>query len=201
MTSDVRVLLISGSTRAASTNTAALWAANDIGDERIATVLYDGLADLPAFNPDDDADPLPRTVSDLRAQIAAADGVLFCTPEYAGGLPGSFKNLLDWTVGGAEMYRKPVTWITVAPEGRGNHADASLRTVLGYVGATIIEPAGIRVPVARADLDPEGRIVPADVRARVQEAVRAFADAVQSASGAEASAPPAGEPPRRGQAP
>lgn len=184
MTSDVQILLISGSTRAASTNTAALRAANDIDDERITTVVYDGLPDLPAFNPDDDADPLPPTVSDLRAQIAAADGVVFCTPEYAGGLPGSFKNLLDWTVGGAEMYRKPVTWITVAPEGRGNHAEASLRTVLGYVGTTIIEPAGTRVLVARADLDPDGRIVASDVRARLQEVVRAFADGVPVTSSA-----------------
>ena len=37
----------------------------------------------------------------MRAAIAAADAVVFCTPEYAGTLPGSFKNLLDWTVGGA----------------------------------------------------------------------------------------------------
>jgi chromate reductase, NAD(P)H dehydrogenase (quinone) len=179
MSSGVRILLISGSTRAASTNTAAVRAANDIDTERITTAVYDGLPDLPAFNPDDDADPLPSTVSELRAAIAAADGVLFCSPEYAGGLPGSFKNLLDWTVGGAEMYRKPVTWISVAPEGRGNHADAALRTVLGYVGATIIEPAGARVVVARADLDAEGRIASPDVRARLQEAVGAFADGVR----------------------
>ena len=184
MTSDVRILMISGSTRAASTNTAALRAANAIDDEHITTVLYDGLSDLPAFNPDDDADPLPPTVSELRAQIAAADGVLFCTPEYAGGLPGSFKNLLDWTVGGAEMYRKPVAWISVAPEGRGNHADTSLRTVLGYVGTTIIEPAGTRVTVARADLDPDGRVVSSAVRARLQDVVRAFAEGVRTTSSA-----------------
>ena len=54
----------------------------------------------------------------LRAALAAADGVLFCTPEYAGALPGSFKNLLDWTVGGGEMYGQPVAWIYVAADGR-----------------------------------------------------------------------------------
>jgi chromate reductase len=182
MTSLVRILLISGSTRAASTNTAALRAANDIGDEHIASVVYTALAELPAFNPDDDADPLPPTVRDLRAQIADADGVLFCTPEYAGGLPGSFKNLLDWTVGGAEMYRKPVAWITVAPEGRGEHAEASLRTVLGYVGTIIIEPAGTRVLVARADVDANGEVTSPAVRARLHEVIRAFADGVRIAT-------------------
>jgi chromate reductase, NAD(P)H dehydrogenase (quinone) len=135
---------------------------------------------LPAFD-HDDADPLPPAVGELRAQIAHADGVLFCTPEYAGGLPGSFKNLLDWTVGGTEMYRKPVAWITVAAEGRGHHAEASLRTVLGYLGATIIESAGTRVEVARADLDADGELASAAVRARLHEVARDFADGMRIA--------------------
>jgi len=91
-------------------------------------VLYDGLAGLPAFNPDNDHEPLPAPVADLRAHIAAADAVLFCTPEYAGALPGGFMNLLDWTVGGAEISRKPVAWVNVssiaAPTG-GADAHAS----------------------------------------------------------------------------
>ncbi len=180
MASDIRILLVSGSTRTASTNTAALLAARDVSDERVTTVLYVGLPQLPAFNPDDDAEPLPAPVNELRGQIAAADGVLFCTPEYAGGLPGSFKNLLDWTVGGGELYDKPVTWINVAPAGRGEQADAALRVVLGYVGSMIIEPAGTRLVVPRAELDFEGRIASGDLRARIEQVVRAFADRVQA---------------------
>src|SRR5512144_1382318 len=130
-TAPVRLLLVSGSTRFGSTNGAALRTAREILGEESA-VLYEGLAELPAFNPDDDHDPLPEAVVALRAQIAGADAVVFCTPEYAGTLPGSFKNLLDWTVGGAEMYGKPATWINVAAPGRGLGADATLATVLGY---------------------------------------------------------------------
>jgi NAD(P)H-dependent FMN reductase len=73
-------------------------------------------------------------VAELRHEIGAADAVLICTPEYAGALPGSFKNLLDWTVGGGEADRKPVGWINAsgvaAPTGGGD-AHASLRKVLG----------------------------------------------------------------------
>jgi NAD(P)H-dependent FMN reductase len=79
--------------------------------------LYEGLANLPAFNPDDDREPLHPSVAELRQEIARADAVLFCTPEYAGALPGSFKNLLDWTVGGGEVYGKPAAWINVAARG------------------------------------------------------------------------------------
>jgi chromate reductase, NAD(P)H dehydrogenase (quinone) len=97
-------------------------------------VLYESLADLPAFSPDDEQAALPAAAADLRQQIAITDAVLFCTPQYAGTLPGSFKNLLDWTVGGMEIYRKPVAWINAAAIGRGHGATASLELVLGYVG-------------------------------------------------------------------
>ncbi len=106
----------------------------------MASVLCDGLASLPAFNPDDDHEPLPPTVADLRAQLAASDAVLFCTPEYAGALPGSFKNLLDWTVGGREIYGKPAASINVSSPAAptdGADAHASLAKVLGYVGTDI----------------------------------------------------------------
>ena len=115
----------------------------------VDTVFYDGLSDLPPFNPDHDTDPLPRPVAALRSEIWAADAVLFCTPEYAGSLPGTLKNLLDWTVKGGEMYGKPVGSLTVAPPGRGEAAQAMLRVVLGYVAAEFIEEAWTRVTVSR----------------------------------------------------
>jgi chromate reductase len=184
MTPDrTRILLITGSTRSGSTNTAALRTAGALRDPAIATVLYERLSDLPHFNPDDDFDPLPAPVGALREEIGAADGVLFCTPEYAGALPGSFKNLLDWTVGGAEMYGKPVAWINVAGEGRGEHAHASLRTVLGYVGAAIVEPAVARIVVGRDAVGPDGLVADRDVRERIEDALRAFAAATRPAPG------------------
>lgn len=84
-----RVLLISGSTRSGSTNTAVLRTAAAVAPPGLTTVIYEGLADLPAFNPDDDHEPLHPVVVDLRRQLDAADAVLFCTPEYAGALPAA----------------------------------------------------------------------------------------------------------------
>ena len=115
-----RLLAITGSTRRASTNSAAVHTMRELPGAG-EVVVYDALAELPAFNPDDDREPLPDAIGALRAQIEGADAVVFCTPEYAGTLPGSLKNLLDWTVGGGEMYGKPVAWINVAAPGRGGH--------------------------------------------------------------------------------
>jgi NAD(P)H-dependent FMN reductase len=176
----VRLLLISGSTRPGSTNTAALRAVASASDDRFQAVLYEGITELPAFNPDDDYEPLPPAVVDLRAEIAAADGLLFCTPEYAGALPGSFKNLLDWTVGGPEMYDKPVTWINVAAEGRGEHAEASLRTVLGYLSTAIADQAGRRVFIARDAVGEDGTLTDTAVADELVAAAREFAETLRS---------------------
>jgi len=136
----MRVLLISGSTRAGSSNTLALRKLDEADHPGITTELYLGLRDLPAFVPGEQPAP---AVEDLLARIETADAVVFSTPEYAGGLPGTLKNLLDWTVGGGELYGKPVAWLDVANPGRGQGATAQLRTVLGYVGARIVELSAV----------------------------------------------------------
>ena len=143
MADTCRILLVSGSLRAASTNTALLRTARAVAPPGVEAVLYDGLGTLPWFNPDDDppGGPVHPAVAGLRAQIAESDAVLFCTPEYAGALPGSFKNLLDWTVGGGETYGMPVGWVNVSgpasPTGAAGAHD-SLRAVLTYTGTDIV---------------------------------------------------------------
>jgi len=154
-----RLLAVCGSLRAGSTNAAVLRVAAETAPADVVVDVYDRVAQLPHFNPDDDVDPLHPEVTNLRSRMDAADAVLFSTPEYAGALPGSFKNLLDWTVGGTEIDGTPVAWIncSIAPKGAaGTHA--SLRVVLGYVGAIIVEPACVHIPVPRQAVDADGHI-------------------------------------------
>ena len=170
----VRLLLVTGSTRRRSTNSAALLTARALLDGGARADVYDSLAGLPPFNPDDDFEPLPAPVVALRSAIADADAVVFCTPEYAGTMPGTLKNLLDWTVGGPEMYGKPATWINVAGPGRGAGAEATLATVLGYVGARVLEVSGVRVPVPHDAIGEDGLIADKGVRASLADALRAI---------------------------
>lgn len=180
----MRILLISGSTRTTSTNSAALRAMHEDEPAGVETIWYEevaGLASLPAFNLDHE-DYLPEPVAILRDAIDAADGVLFCTPEYAGSLPGSFKNLLDWTVRGGNLYGKPVAYISVAAEGRGAGAEANLRTVLGYVGASLVEDACTRVYVAREAVGSDGRVTDRPTRDALRAALATFAQAAVAAT-------------------
>jgi NAD(P)H-dependent FMN reductase len=144
--------------------------------------VYRGLATLPAFNPDDET-LLPAEVVDLRGEIHASDALIFSTPEYAGALPGSFKNLLDWTIGDDQpgsIYDKPVGWINASVRGaEGAHRE--LRQVLGYAHASIIEAAAISVPVSEAMIGTDGLVADASARHAIALSVAVMTSAVCSA--------------------
>jgi chromate reductase, NAD(P)H dehydrogenase (quinone) len=177
-----RVLLICGSLRAQSTNAAALRTAVALAGDGVETEPYAEMGSLPHFNPDQDAEgaaPHPA-VAKLRAAIAGADAILICTPEYAGALPGALKNLLEWTIGDGGTYGKPVAWINVsgpaAPSG-GADAHDSLRKVLTYSGANIVEAACVRVPLERRMVGEDGIVSDADTRRLICKALEELAAA------------------------
>lgn len=175
-----QILLVSGSLRAGSTNTALLQTARAVAPGGVTTVLYDGVGGLPHFNPDDDreGEPVHVAVVELRAQIMAADALLFCTPEYAGALPAALKNLLEWTVGDAGTYHKPVAWINASgPASPTGAADAhdSLRKVMGYVGADIVESACVRIPVARSAVGSDGGVGDPAIREQIADTLKTLA--------------------------
>jgi chromate reductase, NAD(P)H dehydrogenase (quinone) len=168
------LLLISGSLREGSTNTAMLRTAQAIDPH---TELFAAMGALPHFSPDDDGDDLPASVAELRAAVGRVDALLVCTPEYAGALPGAFKNLLEWLVGGGEAYRKPIAWINVsgpaAPSG-GADAHDSLRRVVGYLGMEIVEAACVRIPVARDAVGDDGLVADPAIREQLAAALAAL---------------------------
>lgn len=171
-------MLICGSLRTGSSNEALLRTAAALVPPDVVVDFYDGMASLPHFNPDDDHDPLPITVTDLRARIAAADAILFSTPEYAGAMPGSLKNLLDWTVGGTETTDKPVAWINISTSPSGaSRTHESLTTVLTYTGTEVIEAACVRIPVPREAIGPSDEIEDAALRGEIAAAVNRLLEA------------------------
>jgi NAD(P)H-dependent FMN reductase len=168
-----RLMLICGSVRAGSTNAAALRCAAESLPAGVTALSYQQLGELPHFNPDLDVDPPPAPVAELRRAIAGSSAVLFSTPEYAGALPGSLKNLLDWTIGGGELSGKPVGWINSSDRGAAG-AYAELATVLRYAGARIVPAGCARVVVSRSEVDAAGAISQPAIRAAISEVVQAL---------------------------
>ncbi|MCP8897963.1 NADPH-dependent FMN reductase [Gilvimarinus xylanilyticus] len=91
----MKLLLISGSLREESLNTALLNAVvQSLGDK--ATCQWARIGDVPLYNQDNDGDSKPAAVDRLKAQIKDADALVIATPEYNYGIPGVLKNALDW---------------------------------------------------------------------------------------------------------
>ena len=150
----IRIVALCGSLRSESLNRRALLAARDWASADCQIVLWEGLEGLPPFTPDlDRADePAPAPVEDFRRDVGAADGLLIACPEYAHGIPGAFKNALDWLVGDTAFPGKPVALLNVAP--RAHHAQAQLREVLTTMSATIVDEACCTSAFPRPD-EPE----------------------------------------------
>ena len=139
----MKILALSGSLRATSVNSALLAVAAKLAPPGIAIALYRDLAALPAFNPDNDCEPLPEAAARLRQEVAAADGLITAVPEYARGLPGAFKNALGWLVGSTEFPGKPIMLINAAP--RAFHAQSQLREILSTMSARLVAEAFVTV--------------------------------------------------------
>ena len=127
----MQLLALSGSLRRASTNTALLRGLAAMAAPLAQVTIFDGLADLPIFNPDNEGEATPYTVSAFAAAVAAADGIVISCPEYAHALPGGFKNALDWLVSRSEIIGKPIALLHASHRGEDMLAD--LRRVLSTV--------------------------------------------------------------------
>ena len=147
----MRVLGISGSLRRDSYNTALLRAAAERLPAGAELVEYEGLAAIPPYDADSEAEGTPAAVEELRELVRGADAVLVATPEYNHSLPGQLKNALDWIsrpAGQSALNGKPAAAIGASKSMFGGvWAQAELRKVLGAMGGRVIEA---ELPVAHA---------------------------------------------------
>jgi len=178
----VRILAISGSLRDGSTSTTLARALAGLAPPGTEVVLFDGLADVPPFDADQDqeGDMPPPAVAKLRTALTDADAVVIVTPEYAFGVPGMLKNALDWTVASGDFAGKPTAAISSSPSDLGgDKAHAALLLTLRAMQSRLVSGGGLIVPVARKKLDGAGRLTDpatiAAVRAMLNELARIVA--------------------------
>ena len=138
----MKVLAISGSLKAGSSNAALLRVAAEVAPPGMSIDVWEGLGGLPHFNPDLDTGEPPASVRDFRRLLASADAVIISSPEYAHGMPGALKNAIDWLVSDGTLVGKPVLIITTAPT-RGTFAHAQLVEVLTTMQWNVLTGASL----------------------------------------------------------
>jgi len=170
------LLGVSGSLRAGSSNAALLQAAGLLLPAGVSLEHFDGLAAIPAFNPDQDVEPAAEAVAEWRRALREADAVLISSPEYAHGIPGALKNALDWVVGSGELYEKPVALLNPSPESLFAHPQ--LAEVLRTMGARLVEGASVTIRVPRRGATPESIAADAESGPLLRGAVAALVSVV-----------------------
>ncbi len=151
----MRILAICGSLQKSSGNRALLDEAARRVPGGVTVERYEGLAELPHFDPDLEANGTPPTVAGLRRALAASDAVLIACPEYGHSLPGALKNAIDWVIGSGELERKLVAITASVPHSeRGRRGLGALRQALAAVSAQVAfdEPI-VRGEGQASDLD------------------------------------------------
>lgn len=174
------ILAISGSLRAASLNTTLLRALARIAPASSPVLLYQGLGDLPLFNPDIES-PEPAPVRRLREAILASDALIIASPEYAHGVTGAMKNALDWMVGNETFVDRPVALLNASP--RARHAQAALRETVSTMSARLVDEACITVPILGSGLDEDAIVGHPEIRLALSAALASLAASARERAG------------------
>lgn len=173
----MRLLSLCGSLRAKSSNRTLLEGAAALTPDGVTLAIFEGLADLPHFNPDIEDENQPASVTAFREALSKADGVIISTPEYAHGVPGALKNALDWVVGTSELVEKPIALFNASP--RSTYAVAHLSETLVVMSAHLVDDAHVTVQMAGREL-PEGGIAADEELAPIlREALARFVAAIK----------------------
>ncbi|MBY0574523.1 MAG: NAD(P)H-dependent oxidoreductase [Undibacterium sp.] len=170
----MKILTLCGSLRRQSINGALLHALAGLAPDEVQIRHFEGMAQLPLFNPDLEQDH-PIAVSQLHHAIAVADLLIIASPEYAHGVTGVIKNALDWCVGLEAFVAKPVVLLNA--RARSQFADAALREILSTMSARIIQAASTTIPLTSNSLTTEAILQAPEVvlaLKRVWEALECF---------------------------
>jgi chromate reductase len=153
----INILAVSGSIRKKSSNTAILNAIRKLLPENVTYKIYADIDKFPHFNPE--IEEGNEYVADFRQQLKSADAVIFCTPEYAFGVPGVLKNALDWVVSSGELNEKPIAAISASPMYTGgDKAMASLLLTLTALGTKFTERSSLSIPAITKKINEQGEV-------------------------------------------
>lgn len=172
----MKILALSGSLRDQSYNKAAVEALSQVAPEGVAVNVFDGIRNLPLFNPDLE-DERVLAVEHFKGALGCSDGLVIASPEYAHGISGVMKNALDWLVSGEEFICIPIMLINTSP--RAHHAQDALREVVVTMSGSIVESACLSLPLLGSGLNSTGILQDAELCASLQSHLRVFCEEIK----------------------
>ena len=174
----MKILIAIGSLRAASFSRKLARAAAELAPDEIDTEIIDG-RDLPLYDQDLDGDEKPEAVRTLLDQVVGSDAILFVSPEFNYGIPGTLKNLIDWASRPAyasPLKAKPAMVIahSIAPSGGARAHDQLTSVLVGTLTPVFLAPSFL-VPAVHEKFDESGALSDELTKIRLSAALPEFA--------------------------
>lgn len=176
---------ISGSLRRHSYNAGLLRAAQRMMPDGAELTIVP-ITGVPLYDADIEAKGFPVAVTAIKDAIAAADGVLMASPEYNNGIPGVFKNAIDWCSrppeDAAKVFRgRPFGVIGASPGNFGTIlAQDAWLPVLRTLGAQLWTGGRLMIPAAGKAFDEEGDLTDDGVKERLRKYLQGFVDSIRN---------------------
>lgn len=178
----MNLLAIPGSIRTGSYSVALLRAMSRLAEDGTTVTLYEGLADIPVFNPDTDDNKLPDAVSYLMTEIRNSDGIIVSTPEYAHGIPGALKNALDWLVSSDALVLKPIVVTSISTTSLGGaRSHAPLVQVLSAMNSNVAVEGSLNVPFIQKKFDENYELIDEFTQNALRHSLLALERAIKNA--------------------
>ena len=183
-----KVAVLVGSLRKDSINRKLALAMKALAPPGLALELVE-IGDLPLYNQDDDAAPPPASAT-FKQHIAAAEAVIFVTPEYNRSVPGVLKNAIDIAsrpYGQSAWSGKPALVVTLSPGAIGGFgANHHLRQMLTFLDMPALQQPEAYIGGAGDLFDEAGGIKKPETRAFAEKILDAFAQWVDKTAKAPA---------------
>lgn len=148
------ILAIIGSASKGSANLSLVKQLAFFAKEKFNITIYDQLAQLPHFNPEQSLNDTPQAVIELRQQIQQSDGVIICTPEYVFSIPSGLKNMIEWCVSTTVFSHKPAGLITASAHGAKGHEE--LQLIMRTIEAKFNEHTILLIHGIKGKIDGQG---------------------------------------------
>jgi chromate reductase len=176
----LNVLTICGSLRKGSYNAMVQRALPELAPEGMTLKAAPSYAELPLYNADiQNSTGFPAGVNVLADAIRAADGVIFCTPEYNFGIPGGLKNAIDWVsrLPNQPFAGKPIALQSASPGPLGGgRVQYDMRRAMVFLDAFTLNKPEIFIGGCASKIDEKtGEIKDEATRGLIKQQLAAFA--------------------------
>jgi NAD(P)H-dependent FMN reductase len=145
--------------------------------------VFNNLKTLPHFDPALTEHHPPAPVAAFRQAVAAADGVVICTPEYIFSIPSGLKNALEWCVATTVFSGKPVGLVTAAAHGQKGHEE--LQLIMQTIMAKFTPETTLLIQAVKGKVSPAGEIKDSGTKEKLAAFAAAF-KALVTEEGAQA---------------